>query len=763
MDEIVATWTAMSNESFATGDNRQGEQQAEIAAGFARIAEAERVLERYKVSTYDWFVAKSLVMDGWMRVRQTQRDTVGQKYYNTKANCYKTIADYEQKKSQDPEYGYVWQWAHGHQLTQWAIMSDLDDKHDEAENKRLLSAAYIKLSEVKNNGARVSSPEYYTMLANEQLVWAEIKDIHGKVEEAKKHRTRSTAWTEISSLTRQASGLVVRSPEHYEVGAKEYDNRAVIDSTQGNDAEVSRFETLANAFRTIANAERTKLSTPDGSIEFLNAQVAIAQALAQIDLVNGDRAGYDKNMQAVTKFESQKAYSSHRRTWYGPFSVYLSEEADSFVEIDGNYVKHIKPFRDGTVPYTLPRQTMGTCYFFAALNAVLNESAFLAAFVTHIERQIRKSKYSRKDSESIESANQRRFGKAVAHRLTYSGDFAENTKESMQQVFDDISHSNDLFLWSRHVIMFHTLKAALRREGAGSKAYDSRASIFMKDWSLDDAVQNKFDNALKEVGNGGKSIPALEQIFKLSGLITRRENDALVATIPGSGETLCIGSHTSSTDNRSKSDGSYSGFFRMSYGSGNSYVGHMNAYVGSNLAENPKLLESNGGLHTLSENLDYWKRQNDVWTDFQWSPMYTCKLDSAMYGGGSEEADLSENDMEVARLQAAALVPSDATVLADCDEVCDLDEDLAAALFTAKSFAMQEVSDVEQEVSDADQDWPVEHAWDVEQRDNELLSEESSEGQSYPDSKQLGGAKGMYNGVVLLGMSMCMALLGGYK
>ena len=131
--------------------------------------------------------------------------------------------------------------------------------------------------------------------------------------------------------------------------------------------------------------------------------------------------------------------------------------------------------------------------------------------------------------------------------------------------------------------------------------------------------------------------------------------------------------------------------------------------------------------------------------------MYTCKIDNnstSSQSGGSDYQPTSE-DLHILQLQAAALVPEDATILADCDEVCALDDELAAALFTAKSYAVHRGPDTDSE----DEEWPVEKLW----REEENIEYDIENTNTFDGGKK----SATFASTGLLLVSVAMAFLGG--
>jgi hypothetical protein len=381
---------------------------------------------------------------------------------------------------------------------------------------------------------------------------------------------------------------------------------------------------------------------------------------------------------------------------FGAFSVHY-HDGTSLIEIERQLYTHSIPER-GVVYHHLPSQTLGTCYIYAALNVVLNETVFVMGMMAYMKSELDRSVFGRKPSESSADADQRRFGRRVAARITMSEDLGDVDDDAMSQVFDSISSNKEIFMWARNVILYHTLKASLDDQvRVAGKPFASRTSIFMKDWSLDRDVQGKFEAALDQIGSGGNWVDVLDDIFSLSGLKTRMVGQSLLATVPRSGETLCIGKRPGET---ARVDGAYTGLMRMQFAKG----GHINAFIRNSARSDPLVIESNtGSTQTLANNLEWWSKLGDTCVSQVWTSAFTCIRKDARgrtRGGngsvGTQSAPTtSERDAALAAVQGAVLVPGDASALASCDlskSTCELDADLKAALFTIKAFVAHESS-----------------------------------------------------------------------
>jgi hypothetical protein len=395
---------------------------------------------------------------------------------------------------------------------------------------------------------------------------------------------------------------------------------------------------------------------------------------------------------------------------FGLFKVHTGAAglSGTMIQVGREYYPLCMPARTRGGWPRLPGQTIGVCYIHAAINAVLNESVFVEAFVKHLAKLIEASPYSRKKGEDVEAANVRRFGKRTAHRITNSEQFEADTEETMEMIYEDIAINKDLFMWCRNVILYHTLTAALRSKDQGpqGRAFDARVPIFRSDLSCQ-KVKGRFAAILKKVESSYPTL-AMREMFSLSGLLIRDkynklwDRGSMLVTVPGTGETLCIGTRPWRKSSAFPVNAScLTGILEM----GGRIGGHASAYVRDTPRDVPTILESHGYNQSLADNVEYHKilyPVNKWFHSWRWDPIYTCVIDQTppvdksrfrrLSGGGSKQ------DAKLGQYQAALLAPSPENLrhLMICGtSVCALDEDLKAALFAVEAFVHNEVDEAD--------------------------------------------------------------------
>jgi hypothetical protein len=404
---------------------------------------------------------------------------------------------------------------------------------------------------------------------------------------------------------------------------------------------------------------------------------------------------------------------------FDKFAIVRNDKNKTFVYFSGKLFDHMIP--NTQHPRMLPNQTLGTCYFYAAMNMLINETVFIKAFLDHISAEIKRNKYSRKPGESVSDAQKRRFGSNIY--MTVSWDGFVPSKDNMNKILDDAEGNKELFLWARHVIMYHIITSSISKvaqnkqeiknynEYKQGKSYDSQAAIILEDWSEMHRGSDKYKKAVQDVGGGGHPFHALHEIFRISGLEIEHSDwfemkskvgsvhigeGGMIARIPGSNIALCVGGRDIRRSNSFKlaDDGSHCGMFvQMFTGRGLlpgvhwlTGIGHALSYIRGNNNE-PLILDSNSGVSSPQAVADRYKWVVGKTYAYGFYPVYTCEIPSSdvkalgvQKGGRDDEIDLIVS-------QSTLLVPNDASELTKCDsQTCVIDEDLADALQLVSLF-----------------------------------------------------------------------------
>jgi len=200
------------------------------------------------------------------------------------------------------------------------------------------------------------------------------------------------------------------------------------------------------------------------------------------------------------------------------------------------------------LPRMLPTQSTGVCYYHASMCMIMNNHAFVDAYREHIRREIKASPCARATGEAQDDARKRRFSKKSVN-LTMSRDFVYSTPV-MHELFEAVRTREDLYLWSRNVLLLKSIEIAMDRESrrkAGSDAQDSVAFMAMKQWATMASLGSAFDDALKLV-DGYWEMCCLHEIFSLSNLQVHVHGNQLVARVPGSGLGFVANRYSASED-----------------------------------------------------------------------------------------------------------------------------------------------------------------------------------------------------------------------
>lgn len=396
---------------------------------------------------------------------------------------------------------------------------------------------------------------------------------------------------------------------------------------------------------------------------------------------------------------------------FDKFRVMNDGYGNTLIQFSNKLYKHLKPQSEGVINM-LPNQSLGTCYFFAAMNMLLNESEFILPFTKHLASLIKKNKYSRQVGESAKQANERRFGKEVDVDLTLQSRF-NPSKDKMNKALDSFEGNRELYEWARNVMLYHMITSSFQYSG---KEYDSQAAVLMQDWSDMHKGGKKYEKAVKDVGYGGNPLKALYNILRLSGLdmvcteefrfnnndVSGREtHGGIVARIPGSDIALCVGSRDYvRSETELPNDGSCTGMYSQLFNGlglvpGLHWVtgtGHAMAYLRHN--DTVKILDSNhtGTTSTIGEAIKRYKLQIGKPTYFIFYPAYTCKIPSSDFKTIGVQKGGGDDDIELIRNQSLLLMPEQAESVMTCtDEVCTIDDELKAALMVVSSFVEEDI------------------------------------------------------------------------
>ena len=294
----------------------------------------------------------------------------------------------------------------------------------------------------------------------------------------------------------------------------------------------------------------------------------------------------------------------------------------------------------------LPRQDGCTCYFVAAMHAVLHQPQFADAFVKWLEKRAARNVYARGKDESREAADRRRFGEA-GFDMTVGRNWAPD-QQHMKQVLDAVRNNRDLLEWVRDVVFIsmirsakeHAGEPALRQQnnGAAQAALGMRVPNANSSEQAANAVASLTGllSQAKSQVSFGYAIDALTTVFSTCGLQVRRVDEGdkrwkdtgldvlpcFVARIPESGETLCFGQHGPQGHQGQAEiamDGSSTGTHSWC-----GRVGHEMCYVRDH--EGVQLFDGNtlGKYISAGQARSGWLASDGSFADWRLNAMYVC-------------------------------------------------------------------------------------------------------------------------------------------
>ena len=303
---------------------------------------------------------------------------------------------------------------------------------------------------------------------------------------------------------------------------------------------------------------------------------------------------------------------------------------------------------DFKAPVRLPRQAIGTCYFYAAMNAMLNQTAFAREFQHYLRQRAAKNSYARKAGESDAQANKRRFGvKDLA--MTLKREFEPN-QQCMKVVLNRIQSDRALLEWCRDIVLASMIASAFAHAAGQFRpknaAYDSQIAIALRNWVADDPTITQATGNLTGIYNealasveGGWSLEALRTIFTSSGLEVyysgnQRHDGAdvfpcLLARMPGDGmhATLCFGQHGPHIlQGRAETpqDGACTGIHTFHWRGSDKSHGHAMGYVQHR--DGVRVVDSNAELYkSADEARKRYLWPGDVVTNTSFSAIYMCR------------------------------------------------------------------------------------------------------------------------------------------
>jgi len=335
----------------------------------------------------------------------------------------------------------------------------------------------------------------------------------------------------------------------------------------------------------------------------------------------------------------------------------------------------------------IPTQVVGTCYFHAAMNAMLNQTQFANAFLEHINARVKKSSFSRRAQESDEVVKHRRGGLDMTVRKQPPA--LDNTR-MMRNVYDVASENPELYEWTRNVIVYNVVKEALELQDAanwsirtGKVVKDSIAGIMLKEWNSLHKYSDKYEAALAAV-EGGFSSEALYSLLSMSGLECAREfgksrtpwMDQFVARIPSSGWTIVCASPGNSSSlgcpSQVPDDGSYSGIYNQWYAGAD---GHAMSYTRKPGSE-AFIMDSHGTVSSVGDHVNKDIRNAKRMQSFSFYPFYTFQTPQwplPTKPEASRTDNASSRETDVFLLQAAVIAPnssdSDKLTIAESDNL----------------------------------------------------------------------------------------------
>jgi hypothetical protein len=312
------------------------------------------------------------------------------------------------------------------------------------------------------------------------------------------------------------------------------------------------------------------------------------------------------------------------------------EDSNKWYPIMYSHVKDLK-----AVPH-LWKQHEGTCYFHAAMNAVLNQSHFVTALLKHIDARLAKNPYARRIGESNLAATERRFGTRQMCMMSNNAPSFKPSAANMALILSKIDKDEKLRDWVRGVIVSNMFRSALSRQARNKKhwhdttyAVNAQIQALLGVWKEDNMAHYSSATKRKDnnVGRGGTPDTALRNVlmacgvpvrhdkadFRVVGMHIREYYPLLRARVPKCGTTLVATyRHFDIVNPQEKdpewADGSASGMvtIRTSGGHGVAYAVQGKQRV---------ILDSQGYTHTPEENRFYHRVGVD---NYMYSPMYTC-------------------------------------------------------------------------------------------------------------------------------------------
>jgi hypothetical protein len=244
----------------------------------------------------------------------------------------------------------------------------------------------------------------------------------------------------------------------------------------------------------------------------------------------------------------------------------------------------------------LPKQTLGTCYFYSMMNALLNQPAFTYALLSHLDGRISKNEFARQPGESDADVDARRFGEADMD-LSIQYSFHPDERK-MEVIGRSVAHNSVLRDWVRDVILTSILRSAITHSTTfnwrdGTLAHDKQIALMLGKWVNGHAQSTLIRNDLIfkpgefQFGHGGNTFVALQSLLHNCGVDLNYSVRAktLVARVPGCGTTLCVGRMDSMKNTGNPDwfsppeDGSSSGQFILSWVVDNKEYAHAMTYV----------------------------------------------------------------------------------------------------------------------------------------------------------------------------------------
>lgn len=264
----------------------------------------------------------------------------------------------------------------------------------------------------------------------------------------------------------------------------------------------------------------------------------------------------------------------------------------------------------------LPIQHSHSCYAFAAMNALLNQTVFCTRLIEQIERKMRENPYSRREGESDETLHNRRFGTGVLETLV-SGNYGRTSSNDFRSALKNIDRDDvDLVNWMTLRMILGILQAGSRRERGWRKSnrvQDAELGFIYRRDRFDFNSDNNLSLAYKAV-KWGNSIRCLLDILVKCGAKYRRrvtpgENSSDFVARLDDGTSLVVGRHWHDKYNHRdgkaedyteiKCDGAYTGLASFHKDASNlTRSGHVVAWTrDSSMPEDVTIVDSNGKFY----------------------------------------------------------------------------------------------------------------------------------------------------------------------